>query len=415
MKRITYVLLIILLSWNSGWTQSGSFDPDEEFAKARELAFNDQRITAIATLNKILDKYPNYGDVRLFLGTLYGWDEKFKLARKEFQKLIELDRLERSYWVGYITNEIWADQAITAISLTKKALEFFPNDVELVLLKAKAEKNNHDFKKAIYTVQEYLKNDPTNAEALAFIQSIKEDLATNRIGVTMSADYFSEIYDPMKYYSLSYGKQTKFGSIVARLNVNEKFEKFGSQIEIDAYPSIADGLYAYVNAGYSQSSIFPSWRFGGQIYKSLPKSFEASVGFRTLKFSGFTHILTGSLGKYFGNSFLYFVPYIIPSEEGISKSGNLTYRKYGSNGDQYFSITAGMGFSPEINRFGLDVVNEPIISLKSQKIGISDNFKLKTNNNIVSLGLAVAHQESLFDPGKYFWIGSFNVGYSLSY
>jgi YaiO family outer membrane protein len=415
MKKLFNCLLIISTLNCNVWAQDARIDPDKEFAKAREMAFNNERNKSIQKLNMILDKYPNYNGVRMFLATVYGWEDKFALARKEFDKLLINEPTQKDYWIGSIKNELWANQSITAIELSKKALNIFPKDFDIILLKAKAQKNNGNLKLATKTIKDYLEFEPNNEEALDFIKSMKEDFSTNTFTLAASTDYFSEIYDPMFYYSLSYSKETKLGSIVGRVNVNQKFKTSGTQFEIDAYPSIAEGLYAYVNVGYSNSSIFPSLRYGAQLYKSLPNSFEASVGFRRLKFSSYTDIYTGSLGKYFGNSFIFFTPYLIPSKEGLSKSGNLSYRKYGANEDQYFAINVGMGYSPEINRFGLDVITEPIISLKSQKIGLSNNFKIKNNNNVVGVGLSLQHQESLFDPGQYFWITSFNLSYSLSY
>ena len=415
MKKLFYLIILLLLSQLS-YAQEESMDPDQAFSMARELAFDSRRQESKELLNKITKRYPTYGDVRLFLATLYGWEEEYKQARKEFQVLISQDRQNKEYWIGYIKNEMWAGQSAAAKELTRKALEIFPGDEDLIILKAKSERDNGELPRASQTIKDYLKHNPRNEKVKSFYTSLKEDLATNNLSVSYSLDHFTQIYDPMHYYSLQYGKETPLGSIIGRVNVNEKFASYGTQFEIDAYPSLAEGLYAYMNVGYSQSSIFPGWRYGFQLYKSLPQSFEISAGIRSLKFGEtYTNIYTGSLGKYFGNSFIFFVPYLIPSEEGLSKSGNLTFRNYGANEDIYFAITAGMGFSPEINRFGINAETLPIISLKSQKVGISNSFPLGSTNHILGISLSLTRQESIFDPGQYFFISSAGLKYQIGF
>ncbi len=416
MKFYYKVFIFSLLVCFSGYTQVGKFDPDSAFAEARKLAFDGKKAEAETSLKLILEKYPNYDEIRLFLATVYGWDKQYKLANEEYQQLLAKDKTKKDYWIGYIKNEIWADQPLKAIELANQALDVLPNNPEIVILKATAEKNNNELDKASQTITAFLKDNPNQKEALEFKSNLKSNLATNQISFKYAQDIFSEIYDPMYYYTLQYGKSTKRGSIFARYNLNKKFGEYGSQIELDAYPSIAKGLYAYLNLGYSNSPIFPAWRYGFQLYKSLPKSFEASIGFRSLKFGDrYTNIFTGSVGKYIGNSFIFVVPYLIPSNEGLSKSVSVTYRKYRATANQYFSVSTGFGFSPEINRFGFDAAYQPIVGLNSQKFDISNTFKIKNNRNFIGAGLSIVHQESIFDPGKYFWITSFSLSATVGY
>lgn len=410
MQRIFKIWVICLCFSSSGIAQIRSIDPDSAFVEARKLAFDGKRKESISLLKTALFKYPNYDEIRLFLASVYSWDERYKSAKVEYQILINKDNTNIDYWVPYIKNEIYDDEPLSAIELAKKAMQILPDKSQLVILKATAEKNNNELQKAMHTIKTFLEKYPNDKEALTYKENIKENMVSNQILVSYSADIYSEIYDPMHYYTLQYGKLTSRGSIIARYNLNNKFKTYGSQFEIDAYPSIAKGIYGYLNIGYSKSSIFPTWRFGAQVYKSLPSSFEVSAGIRSLKFGkNYTNIYTGSIGKYFGSSFAFMVPYFINSAEGWSKSSTFTYRKYRANADQFFAVSGGFGFSPEVNRFGFDNVYEPIVSLKSQKFDISNNFKIINNKNVIGAGLSLIRQESVFDPGKYFWIFSLKI------
>jgi YaiO family outer membrane protein len=89
---------------------------------------------------------------------------------------------------------------------------------------------------------------------------------------------------------------------------------------------------------------------------------------------------------------------------GTSFSGALTYRKYRSDADNYFSVSAGMGYSPELNQFNYTAVDKVKIGLKSQKINLGYNFTSRNQLNIYNTQFGITHQEELFSPGDYYWV-----------
>jgi YaiO family outer membrane protein len=413
MKRI---IISILILFANTCVFAQFTDPDEGLKQARELAFNDKKNEAEDLLIKILEKYPNYNDVRVFLANVYSWNAKYDNSRKEFEYLLSKNEKVREYWIGIITNEFRSDNSIQSLTYCFQGLNVFPDDADITMLKAKIENFQLKPFKALETIQSYLKKYPDQAEVKKYLETLRGQIATNTITVSTGVDVFSKIFDPMQFYYIQFAKETKRGTIAARYNLQNKFNTFGSQFEIDAYPGLGKGTYAYLNVGYSKSFIFPDWRFGAQIYRNLPKAYDVSVGFRTLRFGKDNiNIYTGSLGKYFGNSYVFIVPYFIPSEEGLSKSASVTYRKYGANEDQYFGFRLSAGFSPEFNRFGTDVLTKSIINLKAQGLNLTYNFKIKNNRNLMGLVFALDHQENLFDTGKYYWITSLRASYGFSY
>ena len=163
------------------------------------------------------------------------------------------------------------------------------------------------------------------------------------IGISYSVDiYDKNDRDPMHYTTVQYSRQTKYGSFNAKLDYSNRFKTDNYLYELDLYPRIKEGMYAYLSAGFSNSPLNPSFRYGAELYTSLPKSFEASLGIRGIKFSSTTIIYTGSIGWYTGNSYWVFRPYVTPGSPGTSMSGNLEYRKYRADADNYFSIAIGL-------------------------------------------------------------------------
>ena len=390
-------------------------NPDTSFETARKLAFNQQRKQAQDTLTNILTKYPDYHDIRSFLAATYSWDGDYKKARKEFAYVIEKAPNNKENWIAAIKNEAWSDAHYDALEMSKKALKIFPNDSEITILKATALKNTNNSLEAQSTIKEFIAKNPDDQKSKEFLNDLNSTLRTNDIGVRASVDVYSKTFDPMQYYSLSYGKQTKYGSIIGRVNFNRRFNENGAQLEVDMYPKITKGLYAYVNAGYANSFIFPDFRYGAELYKSLPHSLEISAGFRTLQYSTTTTIYTGSIGWYTGNSYWSLRPYFTPGDGGTSTSAALNYRKYRSNADNYLSFMYSMGISPEVNQFIFDTNDVAIVNLRTQRFNVGYFFTTSQNKNAWGAQFDVAHQEISFDPGNYFWIYSLTVSWNLKF
>lgn len=136
-------------------------------------------------------------------------------------------------------------------------------------------------------------------------------------------------------------------SLIARLNWAQRFGENGVQVEMDAYPRIARGTYAYLNAGYSEASIFPIARIGAEIYTSPASGTEASIGMRHLEFQNArATIFTGSAGLYRGNYYFSARPFITPQDDGTSVSGSLLARRYFSSAESYATLVVGAGTAP---------------------------------------------------------------------
>ncbi len=413
--KMTMVLCFTLVFQMYGQEDKYNGNPDTSFETARTLAFNKQRKQAQDTLLHILTKYPDYHDIRSFLATTYSWDGDYKKARNEFNYVLEKDPQNKSTWVAAIKNEIWGDKPYTALEMTTQALKNIPDDAEILYLKASAQEKTNKPLEALNTLESILKKNPEDQNPIAYKTSLSTTLRKNTIGIRTEVDVYSEVFDPMQYYTLNYSRQTKYGSIIAKFNFNRRFNENGTQIEFDLYPKITKGLYAYVNVGFANTFLFPDLRYGAELYKSLPKSFEASLGFRSLKYTTTTNIYTGSIGWYSGNSYLSFRPYLTPGDTGTSTSGTFTYRKYRSDADNFIGFAFGMGFSPEINQFNFSGNENAIVDLKSQKLNLSYNFTSNNKQNAWGLQLGVAHQEITFDQGNYFWIYNFAVIWDLRF
>ncbi|MEQ9399972.1 MAG: YaiO family outer membrane beta-barrel protein [Longimicrobiales bacterium] len=175
-----------------------------------------------------------------------------------------------------------------------------------------------------------------------------EATSTDTVRVSASVEHtrFSGSVDPWTSGSVGLSASTRPGSLTARLNAARRFDRTGRQFELDAYPDLGPGRYAYLNIGWSSASIYPHHRYGAELYSGLPGPWEASLGMRHLRFrSSNVTLYTGSLGVYRGNWWYSLRPFVKPDDGDVGVSMSLIGRKYGRDRYDYWGFRIGVGAS----------------------------------------------------------------------
>lgn len=385
-------------------------DPDQSFYTARDLAFEGKRTVARDTLLNILSKYPDYNDVRNLLASTYSWDGDYQEARKHFNRITSSDRKNMESWVAAIKNEIYAKDFYIALGLVNKAMVHNPQDEKLIALRSDILQYVH--KPEVKSAKINTTIDSSKVEE-------KPKVLKNRIAISNSYDFFDKAYDPMIYSSFEYKRETKFGSIIPRINFSNRFQTNGVQFELDAYPKISKRLYAYANYGFSNAPTFPNHRVGAEVYANLPKAMEVSIGMRYLDFNTTNaNIFTASFGIYSGNYYFSARPYVTPSKnKPLGLSGTVLARKYLKSGEDYIGILAGYGFTSDLKqlRDGEEVLAETVLYVESQQLGFEYQFSSKKQQHLYKTNLGIVRQELTYDSGNFFWAISAGFTYNVKF
>jgi YaiO family outer membrane protein len=387
---------------------------DELFSLAREKAFNKQHEEARTVLRLILQRSPSYYDVRILLGRTYAWDGKYDSARIELKHVLAEEPTHKDALNALIDVELWSDQYEQALKIVDNALSHYPSDEDFLLKKARTLKNLGRDNDAMNVLDKLEDIHPSAQGITALRQEIHTTTMLNGIGINYATDRFSDVYDPMHYVYVQYSRRTPYGSIFGRLNYSNRFQSEGTQIEFDFYPKISDGMYGYVNYGYSNSSLYPKHRLGAEYYVSLPSSFEGSLGFRYLSFGPGSDvtIYTGTLGYYYRSYWFSVRPYLTPGNAGTSQSISLTIRYYFGDVDDYLSVRAGTGFTPDErsvqSNAGFSGTTE-VFHLKSQTAGIGFQKTIGIYTLLV-VTFDITNQELSFVPYNYVKMYSISIG-----
>ncbi len=371
---------------------------DNLFQSARKLAFDEKNYTeAILLTKQALKISPDYADIRIFLGRLYTWTDKLDSARVEFKEVLSKNPGNEDATLAYGYLEYWNKNSVQALVVTEAGLEYNEKSEGLLLLKTKVLDDLKRYSEAIITLNSLLKLNPKLSEARALAGKIGDFGHKNKIGAAY--DYVSfdkQFADPWHLASFDYTRQTALGSFTGRVNIANRFKTNGSQFEIDAYPRISNNFYSYISAGYSNSSIFPTYRAGFSLYANLPSSFEADAGFRMLSFGTKTWIYTFALGKYFKSYWFNLRTYLTPSNNSLSQSLAFTTRYYLGGADDYLSFTLGSGLSPDNQRNNILYNSGNTYTLKSASGSVGYRKSFNTTN-IFFLKASLENQEYLKD------------------
>lgn len=401
MRTAKYSLLVLSALFFTGITlqaQTDTSSADGLFQAARKAAFDQNNYDlAKIYLYKGLEKSPDYTDLRVFLGRIYAWNKNYDSARICFEEALRRKPGYADACVAFADMLYWNDQYKEALSITEEGLRSNARSEELLIRKAKILNAQRNFKDADNAIQQVFSINKNNTEARALSGRIRENAIKNRIGV--SYDYVSfdkQFANAWHLVSVDYGRTTGIGTIIGRFNYANRFASNGYQFELEAYPRISKTFYSYAGFGYSDNvGVFPHYRGGFSLYANLPKSYEAELGFRYLKFSGDpTWVYTAYLGKYYKSWLFGARTYITPSTftNTVSASYNLSARYYFGGADDMFGANLGYGISPDDRYNAIQIDSK--VRLISYKAGLSFR-KTVAKTNVLTIDGSWFNQEYL--------------------
>lgn len=326
-----------------------SFDPDELYFEARKLILDGKREEGREILRKVLSKYPEYADVLVLMGRSFSWDGAYDSAGIYYERALLASPEYEDVYVAYIDNLFWSSNYEKASEVLDIGIEKIgPSSMALKYRKSRLYYYSESYKEALNIANEVFAKAPKTAGILGYIQTLRRLTRINAVGATYDYDSFAGSISPWNTYSVYGRTRTNLtGSLIARVTHSQRFDASGTQFELDAYPSLGKNSYGYFNVGFSEAFFFPQFRFGTSVFWNLPKAYEIEAGYRYLQFSEATHIITSSFGKYISNWWINMRLNFIPGTEGSSSSGNLQVRYYFSGPEDFFSLQASTGVSPD--------------------------------------------------------------------
>ncbi|MBG6236401.1 YaiO family outer membrane protein [Pedobacter sp. CAN_A7] len=277
-----------------------------------------------------------------------------------------------------------------AMMLVKKGLEISPEYLDIRVLLGRLYWLSGENDSARIEFNRVLRTSPGQIDALGYLErmareekAIKISGLRNRFTLVANPTYFDRRgKENWKLLNASLGRKFKFGTVIARLNYADRAYATGYQFEIEAYPKLTEGLYSFVNVAYSGASIFQTLRSAYSFHSSFPKGWEGEVGMRYMYSSSSMFSFGGSVGKYLGSYWFNLKVFLTPQSGVVSHSYALTTRYFLNTGDDYITLIAATGVSPDDRT--RDFQFEERVNLNSGRIAFGYQ-RLVRSRNVVGI------------------------------
>lgn len=410
--RIIFFAVCIAASFHASAQLNHSGENiDETFQLARQKAFAGRGEEARILLITILEQQPQHQDARMLLARSYAWDKQYNQARQHLQKVKEHMPSNEEAIHARVDVEMWDEQFQAALIEVNKGLEYYSASEELLFKKSQILSLLNRFNEAVTTLDQLLVVNPEHEPGMFLKSQLASKQLKYNVGLKYSVDIFNRSFDPAHHASVQVSRINSWGTSIVRVNYANRFLMQGVQPELELYPKISKRIYAYVNYGGSTSVLFPKHRFGAEVYGTVSKKLEASIGLRHLYFESFNQatIYTGSVGWYINKYWVSFRPSLITNQIVSTYSSSLTIRRYFKNEETYLDFSASLGLLPDERRFQSGVTPEvSTYSLRSKSVGLTWQ-KVLPDNFLFRTGVEATYRELAFDLGEYVWIGSMMV------
>jgi YaiO family outer membrane protein len=351
---------------------------DDVLVQARALSSSNHPEQAITLLNEYLRSDPDDPDARVLLGLICSWNKRYDEGRSAFTLVLKTHPDYKDAVLGLIHLELWSGNPARAAVVAQNALALRPKDADYQAELAKAKADLAESRVIL-----------PSSHGTA---SPKSDEPNWEAGVAESTIFYSDKRSSWHETDVDISRNFTAGWVTATFSHANWFGEGSNLIDLQSYPRIRPGTYGFVDVAYSpDATLYAHHRFGGEIFQSLPKGFEASAGFRYMRFDSNVWLYTASVGKWFGNYWVLGRTFIDPDPVfGTSKSGQLSMRKYYDDADRFIGLRFGVGAAP----FEVQSTNDLGVQ-RSASAAIETLWKFK-NKVRVRTTASIARQTRLY-------------------
>lgn len=327
---------------------------DLNFLLGQAYAFSGRWDEALVLLGGLAARFPQNTDVLLFRARVESWKKNYEAAEKGYRQVLCLSPGNLEALTGLAEISSWQGNYAEAIAIYEQVAsqqeESSPSsraDTLFRLGRVYLWSGNYDKARQYYRLA--LQLEP---ECREYRRALK--MVTPRWPDRYEVRYEHQVESFNDGRSAYVDDRLAFqvrldepGPLIFKAGRTERFGQADYQVELEFYPRLWDRAYAFLNATYSSRAIhFPEYSFLAEIYQTLFRAWDVSLGYRRIGFaSQSVSLYIGSLGYYFGNWIAFWRWYYTPRGEGHDFSWTASLRRYFS-ASSYLYAGYGQGSRP---------------------------------------------------------------------
>ena len=362
-----------------------SLSSEDAIRLARSKVAEGRRADALPILESRLATSPSDLDARLLYGLILSWEGSYDEARRELTEVVGRSPGYADARVALANVEWWAGEPDRLDAVAAEGLRQEPGAARWQIYHARALAAQGRTREARDVVAGVLSREPGHVEARAMRERLDANLRPWSSYFTQAVDRFSDDREAWRETSLQIGRLTPIGSFTVRGNQASRFDRTDTLTEVEMYPRVRPGTYAFVGFGASGSGgFYPDTRLAADIYQSIGRGFEASAGWRRLAFDDVTNIYVVTLSRYVGNWMLTGRAFHVPGEPRLdSNSYHGSVRRYfGSDGTSYVGGGYGRGLWREEIRSSTDLLALNSDTVRAElDMGLTSRLRLRSSGS----------------------------------
>lgn len=334
MKKLTFLVLYLIATCLYAQTDMHVLN------EAKEYAEKDNYEQALRRIDQGLELYPGHYDLLSYKIRLLLWDGQYDKAEQVTDQLLKGYPEDQETLELKLTGLLWQEDWMGLLVQSDEVLKVYPEAEKFLIYKAKAHIGLSEHEAAKQILDRV--SDPA-------AQVLRDQLFLSRhdfAGVSASYSRFSEVFEPWTLFTATYGHTGKHSWDLST-TYGQMFSQTGIRVNANAYPSITPKLSAFVEAGYSPSSIFSNVELGAELIQSIWK-FALTGGLKFMRFEGNeeVYIYKGGVGYYFGENYASYRVYHTRILDDPSFTHLVTLRHYFSSRYHSVELRGALGATP---------------------------------------------------------------------
>jgi len=395
-----FLTAIILLLSTGLYAQTTA---DSLYLSGKKSAQAGDYSLAIQQLEQLLSLRPADYDGQMLLARVYYWQKDFVKSVSLLEPTLKRAPSDAETQLLYLEVLLASQKTTELLNHLASLPESMQEQADFKYNKIKALHQAARYEEALEAINIYLVNTPDHLQARQLQQLLTRLVANQAILIDMEMSTFNVPLDNWYSFALGYENRLKQGPLQIRLHVANRFQQTAAQLEADFYPRINEKTTGYFGFGLSNNTLFPAFRLGAEIYRSLPHAWEISAGLRHLSFKNNPlTTYTVAATKYIGSYYFSLRPFVIPYQGSVYLTSSLSARRYFKDAQHYVGLSAGIGNSPDMD-FRL---NDPNLEAINPDLYLLDAFSFRLDyqrpiKNRLILKPFIEYRQEEFQPANY--------------
>jgi YaiO family outer membrane protein len=317
---------------------------DGQLSDARAAVAAGRRAEAMAMLESRLAAVPRDVDARLLHAQILSWEARYDDARRELQDVLLQSPSYTDARVALMNVEWWSGRTHEASDVADAILAVDPGHTQARAIRERSDAARRPW------------------------------LAT----ISHSIDSFSDGRGAWRETTTSLTRRMPRAAVIARVTDARRSSASDRQVEIEIYPRFRPGTSASVGVGVgADRTFFPAYRASFDLYQTVSRGFELSVGIRRLGFDDPRDVFAAGIAKYSGSWLITLKALHVPGAADATAYQTGVRRYVGSDGTSYVGVAYSHGLSHEeirhegdLARLDSDAIRTEVNRMFGSRVGV---------------------------------------------